>query len=58
MKITIKQFSNYLKCSLPTAKKYYKIYLDALGKKTGILTPYDVSKLDDIPVTECKKLLM
>ncbi|WP_417443760.1 hypothetical protein [Joostella sp.] len=57
MKILKTQLANYLGVSYPTALKHYQTYLDILELKRNYLTPFDIAKVDAIPIEiVCKRM--
>ncbi|MEH6704725.1 MULTISPECIES: hypothetical protein [Galbibacter] len=57
MKILKKELALYLGIHPQNVGKYYQSYIDILGLKRNWLTPYDIAKVDEIPVQiVCERL--
>lgn len=56
--LNVSQFAVYMACDRKTASKYYKTYLEILGKdKRQKLTVQDLATLDQLPESDVKKCI-
>ena len=52
-----KQFASYKGVSYKTALKHYEVYREIAGKDDRQeLTIHDISRIDDIPIEEVKRM--